>query len=164
MVDVTETELPGVGIRYDYETRDGRRLGVLVHRTGKRDVLVYSEDDPDACTTTLHLDQSEARTLSDLLGASRIVEGVAALHQEIEGLTMDWITVMDGSAWSNLSLADAAVHTETGVSVVAILRNGETIPAPHSAEMLLPGDVTVAVGTAIGIAAFEAALRHPTES
>lgn len=160
MTDVNETELPGVGLRYDFETREGQRMGVLVHRTGRRELLVYSQDDPDACVSTVRLEEAEARTLADLLGTSRIAEHLSELHQQVEGLAMDWIRVEDGGEWTGRTLADAAVHTETGVSVVAISRDGTTIPAPHSGERLLAGDVAISIGTSAGVAAAAARLRR----
>jgi TrkA domain protein len=33
--------LPGVGWRFELTTRDGRRLGVVAHRSGQRDLVVY---------------------------------------------------------------------------------------------------------------------------
>jgi len=35
-MDITETALPGVGLRHDFTTRAGRQLGVVTHRTGRR--------------------------------------------------------------------------------------------------------------------------------
>jgi TrkA domain protein len=70
MADVTETKLPGVGARYDFLTASGQRVGVLVHRTGTRDLLVYSTRDPSSCERTIELDQEDAQTLAELLGAS----------------------------------------------------------------------------------------------
>ena len=40
VVDIQETNLPGVGLRHDFTTRAGRQLGVVTHRTGRRDLLV----------------------------------------------------------------------------------------------------------------------------
>ena len=43
MADVRETKLPGVGVRHDFTTDDGRDVGVLVHRDGRR-AYVYVPD------------------------------------------------------------------------------------------------------------------------
>ena len=37
MTEVRETQLPGVGVKHDFTTVDGRDVGVLVHRDGRRD-------------------------------------------------------------------------------------------------------------------------------
>ena len=73
-MDIQETNLPGVGLRHDFTTRAGRQLGVVTHRTGRRDLLVYDRDDPDACSTLLRLDPDDTRTLAELLGASSVSE------------------------------------------------------------------------------------------
>ena len=50
MADVRETKLPGVGVRHEFTTADGTDIGVLVHHDGRREILVYDSDDPDACS------------------------------------------------------------------------------------------------------------------
>jgi TrkA domain protein len=66
--EVTETRLPGVGVRHEFTTANGDRVSVLFHRTGRREIALYERDDPDVCTTVLHLSAEDARTLSELLG------------------------------------------------------------------------------------------------
>ena len=41
-VDIQETNLPGVGLRHDFTTRAGRQLGVVTHRTGRRDLALMT--------------------------------------------------------------------------------------------------------------------------
>ena len=43
-VDVIETKLPGIGVRHDFLTDGGRRVGVVSHRNGSRDLVVFSKD------------------------------------------------------------------------------------------------------------------------
>ncbi len=69
-----EVRLPGVGLRHDFQTRSGRRVGVVSHRTGRRDLVVYDTRDPDACSEVVKLATDEADALAELLGAPRIVE------------------------------------------------------------------------------------------
>jgi TrkA domain protein len=151
MTEVRETPLPGVGIRYDFVTRAGTRLGVLVHHGGRRSLLVYSVDDPDACRATVELDGEDALTLAELLGAAHIGAALAAMQQEVQGLAIDWLSVAPSSPAVGRSLAELAVHTRTGVSVVAVLRGTETIPAPGAETRLEGGDTIVGVGTAEGM-------------
>jgi TrkA domain protein len=152
MADVDETPLPGMGIRYDFTTEDGDRLGVLVHRTGRRDIFLYSADDPDECRATITLRTDDARTLSELLGASRVAEHLAAVQQQVAGLTLDWIQVSSSSPWAGLTMREAGVHTETGASVVAIIDGDDVTAAPGAEDVLVPGAQIVAIGTADGVA------------
>ena len=159
MPDVTETRLPGIGVRYEFVTDDGRQMGVLVHRSGRRDLLVYSEQDPSECAVSISLGGEDAGTLAELLGASRIAEHLAAVQQEVEGLAIDWIKVRPGAPWANRSLAEAAIHTTTGVSIVAITGPAGTIAAPGADVVLEPGATVIAIGEPAGIAVASAQLQ-----
>jgi TrkA domain protein len=159
MAEVTETRLPGIGVRYDFRTSSGRPLGVLVHRTGRRDLLVYSRKDSDATEMTLGLDTDDSRTLAELLGASRVAEGLAAVAQDIEGLTIDWIRIDPQAEWAGKTLSEAAVHSTTGVSVVAIVTQAGPIVAPGANDVLIAGATAVAVGTREGIEVLGTRLR-----
>src|SRR6266545_4929964 len=96
-MDVNETPLPGVGLRYDFTTRSGRQIGVVSHRVGRRDLLVYDRKDPDTCTEVIQLTEEEADTLAEILGAARIAGRLAELQQRVEGLAIDWLEIPPGS-------------------------------------------------------------------
>jgi TrkA domain protein len=150
-MDIQETNLPGVGLRHDFTTKAGRQLGVVTHRTGRRDLLVYDSDDPDACQEVVQLTDEEADALAELLGAARLVEHLAALTQRIEGLAIDWLPIRQGTPYAGKAIADTQARSRTGVSIVAIVRGDGAIPAPAPDARLDPGDTLVVVGTARGV-------------
>ena len=152
MPEVSETPLPGVGVRHEFVTGSGERVAVLTHRTGRREVAIYDRSDPDACTTVLHLSPDDTRTLAELLGASPVSEAVAAVQQRIEGLAIDWVTVPAGSRFVGATIAEGAFRTRTGASIVAIVRGATTIAAPGADQRFEAADVLVAVGTPDGLA------------
>ena len=159
MAEVRETELPGVGTRFEFTTAGGEPVAVLVHRSGRREIMVYDQADPDRCHTALRLTAEDALTLVEVLGASRVIATLAAAQQDLAGLAIDWLTVAASSSWAGKSLADAAVHTRTGVSIVAIIRGDDAIHAPGADTVLEPDDRVVAIGTAEGVAQLERELR-----
>ena len=70
-------------------------------------------------------------------------------------MTIDWVTVAPSSPLAHKTLAEAAIHTRTGVSVVAIIRGDDAIAAPGADVELLAGDRVVAVGTEQGVSQIE---------
>ena len=42
--DLTETDLPGVGTRYDFACRSGVQVGVIVRHSGRRELVVYDAE------------------------------------------------------------------------------------------------------------------------
>ncbi len=69
--DVRSTHLPGVGDRHEFTTTEGEALGVVRHRDGDRELIVFSREDPDACRLSLRLGGEDARVLASLLGEVR---------------------------------------------------------------------------------------------
>lgn len=153
MTDVEETKLPGVGVRHDFATGSGRRVGVIVHRTGDRELLIYDEDDPDATRDAVRLNQADAHTLGDLLGLARLKDRVdEVVHQSIEGLTIDWVPVRAGSAAAGRTIGDLQLRQRTGVTIVAVMRGTQTHASPGPDFELVARDTAIIVGTAEGVA------------
>lgn len=146
LAEVRETQLPGVGARYEFGTEHGDTVGVIVHHGGHREVMTYASDDPDACSSVTHLTVDEAHALAELLGGSRVTEVASAVQHQIEGISIDWLTVAPHSARDGSSIADCEFRRAIGVSVVAAVRDGGTIPAPNADFVIRAGDVLVAVG------------------
>ena len=72
-MNVEVTPLPGIGVRKDFPTRAGRRIGVVSHRDGHIELIVSKSDDPDACAASIPLSVDEAAALANLLGAPQLV-------------------------------------------------------------------------------------------
>lgn len=147
MGDVTEIPLPGVGVRHEFTTGSGERVGVISHRSGRRELVVYDRGDPDACRTVMNLDAEDTRTLSELLGASRVNEALLAVQQQVEGLVIEWIRVGPPPGLGGSTIGEGKIRTTTGAYVVAVIRDEETIPAPGPDLRFEDGDVAVAIGT-----------------
>lgn len=159
MAKFDQTRLPGVGVRHDFVTEFGRRMGVITRHSGRRELLVYSDDDPDACIATVHLEETDRLALVELLGGSQITETLTDLQQRVEGLAIDWLGIADGWFAAGRTIADTQMRRRTGVSIVAILRGGTTLPSPEPSQELLAGDTVVVVGTPEGIEAASVVLR-----
>lgn len=151
MSEIREVKLPGVGARFEFETQDGKVVGVVTHRTGRREIYVASGDDKDRFDLMLGLTSTDARILAELLGASRVAEELADLQQRIEGLVIDWLPLREDSRYAGRPMGDARIRTRTGVSLVAVVRGDEAFPVPGPDLILVGGDYLVVVGTHRGI-------------
>jgi K+/H+ antiporter YhaU regulatory subunit KhtT len=61
MAEVTETPLPGVGVRHEFTTAAGERLAILSHRTGRRELALRVRLDREHVGVILY---KEARQLA----------------------------------------------------------------------------------------------------
>ncbi|CAN5571253.1 cation:proton antiporter regulatory subunit [soil metagenome] len=146
MTEIYETELPGIGVRQEFDTTAGARLGVLTTRSGRRELLLYDEEDPDSCRAVVHLDPADSSVLADLLGANHVSETATSL-QRLDGLAIDWLAVGASSSLAGKSLAAANVRGLTGANIVAIIHKGQTNPSPGPDDVLDGCDVVVAFWT-----------------
>src|SRR6185312_13204309 len=92
-MDVKEVLLPGVGLRFEFENRDGDRIGVVARRTGDFEVVVYPKHDPDQAQEVFRLTDEEADALAQILGAPRIAERFADLTREVPGLNAGQVSI-----------------------------------------------------------------------
>lgn len=159
-MDVEETALPGIGLRHEFKTRHGQRVGVITHHGGRKDLVVYDVRDPDAVRESIPLTAEESDVLSELLGAPHIVERLADLSKTFAGLVGEQIQITPQSPYAHRTLGDAKIRTRTGASVVAVVRDHEVIASPRPDFQFEPDDVIVVVGTPENTAAVGDIVRN----
>lgn len=157
-MDLLETLLPGVGIRYELKTSAGPLLGVVVRRDGPVEIVVYEEKDPDRAHVVLHLNQDEADAVADILGAPRVTQRFADISREVPGLRSARLVVQPGSPYAGRPLGETRARTLTGCSIVAIVRDADVVAAPGPADLLQAGDILVVLGSEEGLEKLDAML------
>lgn len=160
-MDIVETLLPGVGRRYEFTLSDGHRLCLVSTRDDHYTVSTYDSDDPDVGRTLFRLDEDEAVTMAEILGAPRIAVRLADLSREVPGLASEQIEIASASPYDGKTLGDTQARTRTGSSVVALVRDDQVIASPLPSQGLRAGDVLVVIGTADGIAKIRTLLGAP---
>ncbi|SOD90948.1 cation:proton antiporter regulatory subunit [Streptomyces sp. Ag109_G2-15] len=143
------TPLPGIGVRYDLTTRERRRLSVVAHRDGSRTLSAYRGDDPDACALSVRLSGGEAEALVEALKPTHHSPNLLSTTEL--GLVAERVQLSATSHWNGRLLGDTRMRTETGVSIVAVLRLAEAIPSPGPDFRLAGGDTLIVIGTREGV-------------
>lgn len=161
MRKATETDLPGVGVRFDLQTNAGRSVGVVVHQTGRRDLVIYDERDFDRACESLELTEDEGHTIGELLGGNPVVEHLDDAVHRLEDLVISWVTIDPKSALAGLTLAEASLRSRTGAGVVAMVSDSGSIPIPAGTETLESGDTAVLVGVPAAVRAATRLLTRP---
>ena len=150
-VRIERVDLPGIGVRNDVITGGGRRVSVVSHRTGERDLALFDADDPDASTDSIPLTDDEAAALAELLGASLSLSRLSSLGAKDIGLFTEEISLPIDSKFVGRPMGDTKARTLTGSSIVAIARATEVMASPTPDVLFERGDVIVAVGTRKGL-------------
>jgi TrkA domain protein len=157
-IDLRETRLPGVGVKYTLRLDDGERLAIILHNDGQRELYVFERDDEDP-RAVVRLDDDEARQLGAVLGGAyerpKIVED---LEMALGELTIEWVRVPDDSPTIGKTLAECGFRAKSGITVIAILREPEPVTGAQPGDVIQRGDTLVTVGKAGSYAAFRALL------
>lgn len=154
-MDVKEVLLPSIGVRYEFTSHDGDRIGIIARRSGDYEIVRYTRDDPDQAQPIFRLTDEEADGVAQILGAPRIAERFTELTREVLGIDTAQVDIRPGSPFVDRPLGDTQARTRTGASIVAIVRNDEVLPSPGPADILHARDVLVVIGTEEGIAGVE---------
>ncbi len=149
---VEETELPGVGRKFTVRTSTGDELVIVVHHSGRRQLLLYegSGDEPSAA---LDLTDEEARELGAILsGVLFHPELTGAATTRVAEQAIDWVEVPVGPL---VGEPLGTVGTEGDAHVIAISRSGALLPQPLPETRLEAGDTLVLGGPRAGVDALK---------
>ena len=160
-VDLRETRLPGIGVKYVFRTARGGRVAVILHNDGQREIYYYRHDGDDEPQAVIELHDDEARQLGAVIGGAyerpKIVDD---LEMALGELTIEWVAVPDTSPWIGMTLAECGFRANTGITVIAILREPEPISGAQPHHRIERGDTLVTVGKAGQYRAFRRLLAE----
>lgn len=143
---VYESDLPGVGRKYELDTDDGRLI-VIIHHDGLREVFRRPSLDADA-QKLFELPIDKARQLAAVIqGTDFETVDVRALSAPLGEAIIEWREITADSDYVGRTLGEADIRRETGVSVIAIQRDDETHPNPQADFSMEGGDILVTLGT-----------------
>ena len=148
-VDLRETRLPGVGVKYTFRTGQGGRISVIMHNDGQREIYFYQRVDDDEPTAVIELHDDEARQLGAIIGGAyerpKIVE---ELEMALGELQIEWVPVPEASPWIGKALSEAQFRAKNGITIIAILREPEPVTGAQPSDVIQAGDTLVTVGKA----------------
>jgi TrkA domain protein len=156
-VTVYETELPGVGKKFEVEVDDDERLVVVIHNTGKREVFRKPTPDADA-EKLFELSDRLAQTVGGILEGAHFqpVETDRVETMLADDTLLQWFRIDANADLVGQTLAEAALRERTGISVVAIQRDGDLLPSPGPETRIEPDDTLVVIGDQDDVDAFDA--------
>jgi TrkA domain protein len=145
--ELSQTRLPGVGVKYTCLTAHGGRLTVILHNEGQREIYWFRHADDDEPEAVIALEDDEARQLGAIIGGAydrpKVVEELEMAFGE---LSIEWVPVPDTSPAIGKTLAECAFRQRTGITIIAILREPEPVAGAQPGDVVQAGDTLVTVG------------------
>ncbi|WP_312906985.1 cation:proton antiporter regulatory subunit [Natronosalvus caseinilyticus] len=144
---IYESDLPGVGKKYEVELEDGERLVIVTHNTGKREIYKKIEEDADS-EKVFELSDRLARKIGTILEGAYFqpVQSERVETMLTDETFIEWYNLDPASELVGQTIAEAQIRERTGVSIVAIQRGEEVLAAPDPETTLAADDTLVVVG------------------
>ena len=146
MASIHECDLPGIGRKFQIQTRSGDKLVVVVHDDGRREMYHFSPDDPERSVSVVTLDDEEARAVAGILGGltyrPRTLEDVEITFDE---MVVEWYKVGPEAAAVGKTIGELDVRQSTGATVIAIIEPDHTKKLNPGPEQVISEGSTLLV-------------------
>ncbi|SFT10926.1 cation:proton antiporter regulatory subunit [Sphingobacterium wenxiniae] len=143
---VRESDLIGIGKKYQIETEAGDNMVVVIHDDGRRE-LYRSEDDDSETHCVMTLSDEESRQVAGILGGlSYKPKALETIEVALDDLRIEWYKVEPSNDGVNKSIGELGVRQKTGASIIAAIRDDETIINPGPDYVISPGVTLVIAG------------------
>jgi TrkA domain protein len=146
-VTVYESDLPGVGKKFEIELDDETTLVVVIHNTGKREVFRRVGDEDS--TKLFEISDQMARQVGSILEGAYF-QPIATDTTETmldDDSLLEWVKVVDGADIVGKSLEEIDFRNVTSASVVAIQRDDDTESNPGPETVIEADDTLIILGT-----------------
>ncbi len=147
-MQVKTSDLPGIGKRYAVTMAQGDQIVIIIHHNGQREIYHFKDPDDDEPNFSITFTDEEAKQVGTiLLGVDYQPVADDRMELLLKNIRMDWIKVQSDSCIAGKKIIESQIRKRTGSTIIAIQREGKMIGSPDVNEVILPGDILMAIGT-----------------
>jgi len=143
---IRETDLPGIGRKFQVEARSGDKLVIVVHDDGRRELYHFDHADPDESISMVTLDDEEARRVAAIVGGMVYrPQSLEQVQMNMQDLIIEWYRVEAGSPCVGKTIGQLEIRKRTGASIIAMVERDHSKRISPGPDAALRDGVTLVV-------------------
>lgn len=155
-MEIRETELPGIGQKFEAYTRNGEKVVIVIHDDGRREMYHYDFDDLDESISNVTFEDAEARQIAGILGGMVYKpKALESIEIALDDLVIEWFKVREHAELAGKTLGDIDLRKDYGVNIIAVMnKNNKKELNPGPRTTIDSGDTIVISGQRNGVKRF----------
>jgi len=143
---VRESDLIGIGKKFQIETEAGDNMVVVIHDDGRRELYRYDDEENESrCVMTLS--DEESRQLAGIIGGlSYKPKALETIEVALDDLIIEWYKVEGHSGSIQKTIGQLEIRQRTGASIIAAIHENETVINPGPDFLIVTGTTLVVAG------------------
>lgn len=146
MPNIRESDLPGIGRKFQVEARSGEKLVIVIHDDGKRELYHFDPQDPEEVISLVTLDDFEARQVAAIIGGMTYApKSLESVEVALDDLSIEWYKIPPDACCVDKSIGDLRVREQTGATIMAVIYKDHTKKVNPGPDQVLQAEATLVV-------------------
>ncbi|MCU9612690.1 cation:proton antiporter regulatory subunit [Caldibacillus lycopersici] len=147
-MNIRESELPGIGYKFEIITKNQDKLVIVIHDDGRREIYHFDAADYEEVVSNVTLNDEEARQIAGILGGmSYKPKALETVDFAFDDIIIEWYQVEPNAPAVNQTIGELDIRNNYSVTVIAIKKKNEkktNYPGPDT--VIETGDTLVVSG------------------